>query len=1422
MNKAKKLTHKCNFRRLLSLILVMVMVVTSCNCSLVVRAEELEEDFSLYEQDTDAEEIPGAFGEEKTEAVPIGELVSLREESSKQFLMSDGTVSMVQYETDVHYQDDAGEWQEIDNSLEDEDASDGSDAPGYSTKAGKVKFKFAKNPNANFLVRVMQGEYHIFFSAIDAQKKSDMAKISESTVEWDADGTSAISQMKAENIHSKIVYENLFEGTDVEYVTSGSSLKENLVVKEQRDAYTYSFEIKTNKIDIRQGEDGQIAFYKEGSEELLYVIPKMYMWDAEGRESDAIEVSLTTKNKKSTLTITADAQWINAEGRAFPVTIDPTLESTNSSTGAESRIVLNQYVASGNPDTSSAGYSTGFLGFDMSSDKNYRMYVQFKTLPELPESSVIAAAKFFYGHVLYDDAALPELRVNAVEVTQDWSGNLTWNTKPNIGTRILDYQVLSDDTVGSYVGWDITKILKDHYENTDNAATDTSSFALVAAEEGSYGSTYAAKAQIVQESTSQFFQNAQPVLMIVYRDTRGLESYYTTQVQGLGSAGTAYIGDYTKEITLVRPIFSTNSTALPFSLSLVYNTAFAEEYFSSTSGILTKNYDSMRAGLGWKFSVQETVVEKTIGGKPYYIYNDSDGTDHYFSLDSSSNTYKDEDGLQLTITEESNPVKYTIWDEKDNQRIFHNGYLSAIIDSNANAIYILYNGSEYVYGGSWYAAATGSNKVTKIVQKNKGASAEKTLATFSYGSNGLVQSVTDPAGRTYTLTYESAAGGNGSNLKKITNPDSTYAWYEYYSVSADGIGKLYRTRDSQTGTGGRYIYEVTKHASRLKLFAQLQWSSESSYTQLRTVDILNSKDPMQTIYRDRGIDCTVNTADDIWTYYTFDNAGRTVSQASRNMDRTLLYGAASSAYNSGSNAKNNKIASDAATGIGGVNLLKNGSGETVSGTSASYFTSSKSGEVSSQVTMAVDGSGTERTGTKSFRITVADAVEAANAVDLKTSYSTTAALEAGVAYAFSGYFYNTDEADFNENSRIYLKITNSSGTTIASSTKIAQATSTQMEDGWNRLIVTFTPSTAGTYTLSACADAVLGTTCFDDFQLEKGSSASSYNYLWNGDGEYSDGWSFTSGALRQTSSDYFGSYVIKITGAPSQKRTASLTVPLSISSDNTFVLSGWGKAASVAGIDKESSSQRAFGLEAVLTYSDGTTETHYASFDAASIQLQYTSANIVPKKSGKIISSVKVSCVYGKNANTAFFDNISFKKEPVSTYKYDSDGNLTAVTSSDNAPMNFQYQAGNLTQTDTESSGVYDYTYDTRHNLTKVENDGVEMELTYVNGHVTTTELSNPSQSGGKTISTSATYTGDWDYLKTQTDALGNVVEYGTNGWGLTTSVKDPLNRVTSYTYESSTDRLTKTALSDGTRVSYSYTDGVMTSIVRNSLLPDG
>ena len=85
-----------------------------------------------------------------------------------------------------HYQDENGEWTPIDNSLEYEDSredgllsflsedneqtNDVQDTDGYTTKAGPVNFKFAKNANQKNLVRIQQGDYKLSFALQNRNK----------------------------------------------------------------------------------------------------------------------------------------------------------------------------------------------------------------------------------------------------------------------------------------------------------------------------------------------------------------------------------------------------------------------------------------------------------------------------------------------------------------------------------------------------------------------------------------------------------------------------------------------------------------------------------------------------------------------------------------------------------------------------------------------------------------------------------------------------------------------------------------------------------------------------------------------------------------------------------------------------------------------------------------------------------------------------------------------------------------------------------------------------------------------------------------------------------------------------------------------------------------------------------------------------
>ena len=544
------------------------------------------------------------------EATVLGEVKDLRDERSKYFRLNDGSYSAVNYDTDVHFKNENQEWEQIDNSLvEDTDETDGT---GYINKKGRVRFKFAKNTNQKYLVRMQQGSTHLYVS-LQKPKGNQSAKVGKGKEKRGP--KSAINDMEVENIRSSVVYEDILEDTDIEYIADGSSLKENIVVKSPQKQYQYTFDIKVNKLEIKQAETGELTFVSTENGKVMYSIPQLYMIDARGNQSDGVTCQTTIKknDKSCTLVITADAEWINAEDRAFPVTIDPTLEATSSSTGADSRIVRNQYVSSGHPTKNYAGYGAGFLGYDSSGDYKYRTFVQFQKLPKLPADSVIAQSKFLYAQINYDHCEMSELIVAAKEVTTDWTWgtSINWNTQPEYSNTVLDYQVLSSNTTGQYIGWDITPLIKAHYEDKDNTTTETSSFALVTYDESVLKNTKCAKAKIVQENSAGYFSSAEPVLAIAYRSTRGLEDYYTYPSQSAGRAGTGHVGDYTSQLTVEKDILGNKGSVIPFTLSYVYNSSCANNNFTFSSGLINaRAYSNMKIGLGWKLNIQESTVYK--------------------------------------------------------------------------------------------------------------------------------------------------------------------------------------------------------------------------------------------------------------------------------------------------------------------------------------------------------------------------------------------------------------------------------------------------------------------------------------------------------------------------------------------------------------------------------------------------------------------------------------------------------------------------------------------------------------------------------------------------------------------------------------------------------------------------------------------
>ena len=110
MKKTKVVT------KLIAIILSILVVVQVAPMSTF--AETIETESEKFEESGYSTEV----SQEEEDPIVIGEDVDRRDSSNtKYFKMSDGTIKAAVYKDPVLYQDSAGKWQEIDNTLETSD-----------------------------------------------------------------------------------------------------------------------------------------------------------------------------------------------------------------------------------------------------------------------------------------------------------------------------------------------------------------------------------------------------------------------------------------------------------------------------------------------------------------------------------------------------------------------------------------------------------------------------------------------------------------------------------------------------------------------------------------------------------------------------------------------------------------------------------------------------------------------------------------------------------------------------------------------------------------------------------------------------------------------------------------------------------------------------------------------------------------------------------------------------------------------------------------------------------------------------------------------------------------------------------------------------------------------------------------------------
>ncbi len=666
----------------------------------------------------------------------ISELTEKRDETTKYFAMSDGTIKACIYPQNVHYFE-SGKYKEIDNTLV-ETKEDGKTY--YKNKKNDFSVKMPESFTEDYIEFCDENGYVKFKLKGATNKKIE--KIEKEQQKKNTDKT------VVNNVNDKAIFKSIKGNIDIEYDLSGNKLKETIILY-KKSKNSFVFDVQTSVASAKVNADNSISFFDSDGTE-LYIIASPYMTDSAGEYSNAIETKLIKNDTGYTLTYTPDYEWLSAKEREYPVKVDPTLFKA-----IYKETVTDTYVSnvqsSSNPDIRGKWdvLNIGRRKTNLSSGTQLtkRGLIRFDIPSEIGKNDCIVDAKLDLVHYTVSNAvSVSGIQIDVHELTKSFTESGTWwENQPTFDPIITDYAIVNTNnkfsgSTLSYDSYNITRLVNKWH---NGSSTNYGIMLKLHDEETTVTSSkqvyYFAKQSTYYGSVSKFVE-------ITYRNATGLEDYWSYTTQEFGKYGTGYVNNYNGNLVYIHDDVSFNSLINGFTLSHVYNTNL-----SSTG---TGYY-----GSGWKLNLVQKLEPITVTGNSSvkYVYTDGDGTRHYF-VQNSDGKIVDEDGLGYTYSDISEgQLKRKITDKNGTILKFDSSnYLCHIIDTNGNTINLN------------YSSRSGAENYLSSITTSSGG-----YIKLNYNSDYTLSSITDNANRITTYKYESG------NLTEIQYPDGTKLKFKY-------------------------------------------------------------------------------------------------------------------------------------------------------------------------------------------------------------------------------------------------------------------------------------------------------------------------------------------------------------------------------------------------------------------------------------------------------------------------------------------------------------------------------------------------------------------------------------------------------------------------------------------------------------------
>ena len=198
-------------------------------------------------------------------------------------MLADGSYQYVGYAENIHYEDENGKLQVINNAITTCTKKDGTK---YSNTANSWQVFFSENLNSPNAVLLTKNDFQLSFNLPNAADTCNVAQ----TTSLKETRNNYLKELSMDN--RAVIYENVLPNIDIAYTINSDLLKEEILLKSKPNNNNFVFYINTKNLFVEEKNNSFVFIDDKGNE--VFGFAPMYMEDANGKYSNAVNYTINT------------------------------------------------------------------------------------------------------------------------------------------------------------------------------------------------------------------------------------------------------------------------------------------------------------------------------------------------------------------------------------------------------------------------------------------------------------------------------------------------------------------------------------------------------------------------------------------------------------------------------------------------------------------------------------------------------------------------------------------------------------------------------------------------------------------------------------------------------------------------------------------------------------------------------------------------------------------------------------------------------------------------------------------------------------------------------------------------------------------------------------------------------------------------